>query len=316
MLSYVRDALKHFNHTAPQKPQDQPFPHVKPNYGAKAQYSSEDDTSTPLSKDKKRFVQEVVGTFLYYTRAVDATMLPALGSIASQQAAPTEQTMKRLQQLLHYAATHPDAITTYCASAMVITGHSDASYFSEAKSLSRAGGHFFMTDESVEPPNNGAVTIISIIIKTVISSAAEAELCALFINRRESVPARITLGEMGNKHTLTPMQTDNTTALGVVNNNIVSKKLKSMDMIINWLQCREYQNQLPHYWKQGPKNLGDYATKHQSAIHHRTVSTTYLTSNKDLDLLLKRHQSFAATTAGTPELFWLHLADQSVAMVC
>ena len=82
MLSYVIDALTLFNHTAPWKPQDQPFPHVKPNYGAKAQYSSEDDTSTPLSKDEKRFVQEVVGTFLYYARAVDATMLPALGSIA------------------------------------------------------------------------------------------------------------------------------------------------------------------------------------------------------------------------------------------
>ena len=173
-----------------------------------------------------------------------------------------------------------------------------------------------MTYESKIPPNNGAVITISQIIKAVMSSADAAELCALFINFCETIPAKVFLEEMEYKQPPTPMQTDNTTALGVINNNIVSKKLKLMDMIINWLQCREYQNQLPHYWKQGPKNLGDYATKHQSAIHHRTVSTTYLTSNKDLDLLLKRHQSFAATTAGTPELFWLHLADQSVAMVC
>ena len=182
MLSYVSNARKRFNHTAPQKTQDQPFPHVKPNYGAKAQYSASGDTSTPLSKDKKRSVQEVVGTFLYYARAVDATMLPELGSIASQQAAPTEQTLKRLQQLLHYAATYPDAITTYCASAMVITGHSDALYHYKSKSQSRAGGHFFMTDESEEPPKNGAATTISRIIKIVMSSAAEAELCTLFIN--------------------------------------------------------------------------------------------------------------------------------------
>jgi hypothetical protein len=32
------------------------------------------------------------------------------------------------------------------------------------------------------------------------------------------------------------MQTDNTTALGVVNNNVV-KKLKSMDMEYHWFQC-------------------------------------------------------------------------------
>ena len=38
MLSYVSDALKRFNQNAQRKPQDQPFTHVKPNYGAKAQY--------------------------------------------------------------------------------------------------------------------------------------------------------------------------------------------------------------------------------------------------------------------------------------
>ena len=112
VLSYVIDALKRFNHTTPRKPQDQPFPHVKPNYGVKSQYSAAGDTSVPLSKDKKRFVQEVVSNFLYYARAVDARMLPALGSVASQQAAPTEQTMQHVQQLLDYAATHPYAIIT------------------------------------------------------------------------------------------------------------------------------------------------------------------------------------------------------------
>ena len=131
--------------------------------------------------------------------------------------------MQRVQQLLYYAATHPEAIITYLASAMVLTGHSDASYLSEDKSRSRAGGHFFMTDESAEPPNNGAVTTISQIIKTVISSAAEAELCALFINFREAVPVRIMLEEMGHKQPPTSMQTYNTTSLGVVNDNIVRK---------------------------------------------------------------------------------------------
>ena len=62
--------------------------------------------------------------------------------------------MTRVKLLLDYAATHPDAIITYHASAMVLTGHSNASYLSEAKSISRAGGHFFMTDELAEPTNN------------------------------------------------------------------------------------------------------------------------------------------------------------------
>ena len=83
-----------------------------------------------------------------------------------------------------------------------------------------------MTDEYLGPPKNGAVTTISRIIKTVMSSTAEEELCALFINCQEAVPAIITLGEKGHKHPPTQIQTENTTAIGVVNDNIVSKKLK------------------------------------------------------------------------------------------
>ena len=60
-------------------------------------------------------------------------MLPALGSIASQKANPTKQTMQRVKQLLDYAAAHPNAIITYRASEMVLYGHSDASYLSEPK---------------------------------------------------------------------------------------------------------------------------------------------------------------------------------------
>ena len=56
-----------------------------------------------------------------------------------------------------------------------------------------------MTDELAEPTNNGAVTKISRIIKAVVSSAAKAELCVMFIDCREAVPARNTLEEMGHK---------------------------------------------------------------------------------------------------------------------
>ena len=84
------------------------------------------------------------------------------------------------------------------------------------------------------PPNNGAIHTISQIIKAVMSSAAEAEIGALFINCQEAVPARRVLKFLGHPQPPTPMQTDNTTALGVVNKNVM-KKLKSMDMKYHWL---------------------------------------------------------------------------------
>jgi hypothetical protein len=66
--------------------------------------------------------------FLYYARYINSTMLTVLGSIATQQANPTENTMIKVQQFMDYAFTHPNAIVTYQASDMVLTAHSDASY--------------------------------------------------------------------------------------------------------------------------------------------------------------------------------------------
>ena len=77
-----------------------------------------------------------------YTQEVYPTILTALESITAQQANPTEHTMQKVKKLLDYASTHPDAKLTYHASAMVLVGHSNASYLSEARSKSRTGGHF------------------------------------------------------------------------------------------------------------------------------------------------------------------------------
>ena len=55
-------------------------------------------------------------------------MLAALGSIVTQQASPTANSMHKIKQLLDYAATHPYAAVTYRTSNMVLAAHSDASY--------------------------------------------------------------------------------------------------------------------------------------------------------------------------------------------
>jgi hypothetical protein len=67
MLNYVPKALTRFQHRAPKKPQHQPYPHIRPNYGAKAQYTEDTDTSALLPNKDKKFINEVISTFLYYT---------------------------------------------------------------------------------------------------------------------------------------------------------------------------------------------------------------------------------------------------------
>ena len=100
--------------------------------------------------------------------------------------------------------------------------------------------HFFMSDNTENLAKNGAILIISHMIKTVVYSATEAELGALDINFCKDVPAQHTLEEMGQKQPPTPVQTDNITALGVVKKR--NEKLKSMDMEIHLLYCRVIQS--------------------------------------------------------------------------
>ncbi len=261
MPGYVERALARFGHLIPKILQNQPHKHTVPTYEATIQYAKDDDAAN-LLKEEKKYIQQVLGTFLYYGRAVDSTMLMALSSIASNQAEPTKETMDNIKLFLDYAASHQDAILTYQASDMVLIVHSDASYLSEPKAQSRAGGHFFMSSDVANPHKNGAVLNIAQLIKAVMSSAAETKLGALFINAREAVPMRQLLTEMGHAQPSTPNQTNNSTACGVVNNNIQPRRTKAMDMRFHWLRDREAQSQFRFYWAPGKDNLGDYWTKH------------------------------------------------------
>ena len=53
----------------------------------------------------------------------------------AEQATPTENTIKKCEQFLDYAASQEEEILTYTKSDMVLAIHSDASYLSESKAI-------------------------------------------------------------------------------------------------------------------------------------------------------------------------------------
>ena len=284
MPKYVAAALHKFQHPAPARPEDAPHAWNQPNYGAKHQYAAAPDTSERLPQTDITRIQQILGTFLYYAIAVDSTMLVTLGTLASTQANATITTADAIIQLLNYAATHPNAVVRFYSSGMVLYLHSDASYLSEPKARSRAGGHFYLSNKPTDPkkppiqppPHNGAIHTTCHILRNVMASAAEAEVAALFVDSQEAVPIRTMLEEMGHPQPPTPIQADNSTATGFANNTIKQKRSKAMDMRFYWIQDRVRQGQFLIYWRPGTENLGDYHTKHHSAKHHRTVRPTYL----------------------------------------
>ena len=271
MEGYIRDLLIKFGHPTPKKPQHSPHMSVPINYGAKQQFSQGPDTSPKLDENGIKRVQGIVGALLYYGRAVNDKILVAISEIGSDQAAATEHTKAATNQLLDYMATYPNDGITFRASSMVLAGHSDAAYLNVSKARSRAGAYIFCSENDAIPRLNGPVLTLAKIIKCVMSSAAEAELAALFMTAKEMVPLRQTLIEMGWPQPKTPVQVDNSTAVGVTNRTIVPKQTKSMDMRFYWLRCREAQGQFRIYWAPGPTNEGDYTTKHHSPQKHLAV---------------------------------------------
>ncbi len=147
----------------------------------------------------------------------------ALSEISSQQAAPTENTMKRVNQFLDYMWTCPDAVIRYRASDMILNVHSDASYLSTPKAHSWAGGYFFLGSlpRDRDPIKlNGAIHVSCTILKLVAASAAEAELGALFLNAQEANVFQLILAKLGHPQPPTPIHIDNTTTVGIFNNTI------------------------------------------------------------------------------------------------
>ena len=128
---------------------------------------------------------------------------------------------------------------------------------------------------------------------------AKAELGGLYIKAREAVNIRQILEAMSHPQPKTPIQTDNSTAEGVINNKVQPKRTKAMDMRFHWLRDRAAQRQFRFFWRPGKLNMGDYWTRHHPAAHHRNVCNEILTP---VSRLLELRKKLSAGRAKLTEL--------------
>ena len=160
---------------------------------------------------------------MYYGRAADLTILASLSENASQQAAPTENTKKKVNHFLDYMACNPRAVICFYASDMILNCHSDANYRTAPNAQSRAEGLFFLgyiPHDGSPIFLNGAILTQCTILTCVAASAAKAKLGALFLIAMEAKILRLTLAELGHEQPPTPNHVDNKRAVGIVNSTI------------------------------------------------------------------------------------------------
>lgn len=284
MPGYIAWTLARFNHPLPTTPQHSPHECISPVYGAQVQMTDDPPESPAASPDQVHRLQQIIGVLLYYARMVDMTLLVALSTLASQQATATEATLTAITRLLNYCATHPNAVVRFKASDMILHIVSDASYLSISGARSRLGGYFFLSHDIRTPPTptdpgpifNGPILVNSSIIQVVVSSAAEAELGALFFNAKDGCMLRNTLIDMGHPQPATPIQADNACAVGLANGALKQKRSKAIDMRFYWVRDRVKDGQFVIYWRKGSENDADYFTKHHPPAHHRRLRSRYL----------------------------------------
>ena len=154
---------------------------------------------------------------------------------------------------------------------------------------------------------NGAILVVSTILKAVMSSATEAESGGLLYNCKEATVLRQTLLEMGHPQPPTLIQTDNNAcAAGIANDTVKQCRSKAMDMRFYWDRDCVAKGDFIIHWHRGSDNLADYFTKHYSPAHHRLMRSRYLVdlhrpdfANATTQLMRRCVDDFPTLTAST-----------------
>ena len=169
------------------------------------------DTTPHLPLKEQRYLQSILGTLLYYGRALEYSILPAVNDVAREQSAPTISTLKKAKRILDYVATYPNAYLRYYASDMILNCDSDAAYLVVPQAKSRVAGFYHLSSEFAKnrpTPINGGVLVECKILRHVVASAAEAEVAGIFLNAQQIIPIRV-LHVLGHVQPPTPVKADN-----------------------------------------------------------------------------------------------------------
>ena len=145
MPGYIEAILNRFHHPRPNKPELAPHRYASRYFSAaNSQSPIPDDNTARLDTSGVLRVQHIVGCILYYSRAIDSPIIPALTEIGSDQAKATKETIATTKKLLGFFATFPDAVIRYVTSDMCLWINSDTYFASIRNACRRVGGFFYI----------------------------------------------------------------------------------------------------------------------------------------------------------------------------
>lgn len=263
MPGYVSKLLERHADIIPQRARSTPEDYQPVNYGNPDNQKDPLPENSPLltAKDIKR-LQSIIGSLLYYARAVDPTILHAVNHAASLQSHPTAAVFDRAKRILQYLKMHPNHRLTYQACDMILYGMSDASYLSRSGSRSVAGGFTYLGNRTspttiINPP----IVAISSILPTVAASVAEAEYGSAFLLAQQALWIRTILNALGYAQPITTILCDNQCATNIAMRDTKLRRAKSISMRYHWLRDQVALKNFKLIWIKSEDNIADIFTK-------------------------------------------------------
>ena len=259
-----------------------PAIYTPPSYGQKSPQLTPTDASPDASPAQKKIIERVVGSLLFYARAVDASFLTAVGALSAHQSSPTLTHVAAADRLLSYACSHPHHTRMIRPSNMILSGITDGSYLSRPNSGSVAGGSFHLgpipSADASTPPHtpNAPLHQFSTRIPVVVASAAECEYAAAFAGMQVACNLRSVLLDYGYPQPSTPFFVDNLCAIGLGTATVRPKKSKSIDMRLDWVKDRVRQGLFTMHHVPGLSNIADFFTKPLPVWRHRQLTPLLL----------------------------------------
>ena len=84
MLGYIATVLQKYQHLTPSKPEHSPHIYPQTTYGDSRIAPIPDSLTSLVSNVKKKRIEGIVRSLLFYARAVDPIILPALNDISAE----------------------------------------------------------------------------------------------------------------------------------------------------------------------------------------------------------------------------------------
>jgi len=252
-----------------------PYKYARPVYTGKQAPVSEDD-SKPLSPQLMTELRSKIGALNWGAACVNYDTALAVSKVGSKQANPTKALLREVNHILRYLAGHPNTVLQFHPNDMTLHTVSDASFCSETKGRSRAGGVLYLggCDENNHPISS-PVEVMSHIIDCIPDSAAEAEYISVHDTTKRGIYGRNILEGIGYPQRTTDHECDNKCAVGIANNTVHDRKTKHIDRRYHWVKNEVKNGHFNVIWKEGVGNIADFFTKYLPQAEHEKYANIF-----------------------------------------